>query len=74
MSIIPQSFNVLNLKLQVKVTFKTFSWLLELLYTAFVLKATTKVAWFAQNFAVCGSCGSSLASLEADSPKHKSFW
>ena len=34
-------FVVLNVKLQVKVRFKTFCWLLELLYTAFVQNANT---------------------------------
>ena len=35
------SFVILNEKLQVKIKFKTFHWLLELLYTAFALNATT---------------------------------
>ena len=43
---------VLNVKLQVKVKFKTFYRLLGLLYTAFALNATIKTACFTQNFRI----------------------
>ena len=48
-----QCFVVLNIKLHVKITFKTFYWLLELLYAAFIVTTTTKMAFFARNFSVC---------------------
>ena len=41
---------MLNVKLQVKVRFKTFYWLLELLYTAFALNANSETACFARNY------------------------
>ena len=40
---------VLNVKLQVKIRFKTFYWLLELLYTAFAFNGTIKTALFARS-------------------------
>ena len=44
-------FIVLNVKLHVKLRFKTFYWLLELLYTASAMNTTNKPAYFARNFA-----------------------
>ena len=46
-------FVALNVKLQVKLRFKTFYWLLKLLYTAFVLSTTTNMACCTRNFSIC---------------------
>ena len=45
-------FVVLNVKLVVKLRFKTFRWLQNLLPTAFALNTTTKPACFAPNFCI----------------------
>ena len=47
-----QCFVVLNLKLQLKVRFKTCYRLLELLYSAFAFNTTAKTTWFARNFCI----------------------
>ena len=41
---------MLNVKLQVKVRFKTFYWVLELLFTNFILDAATITTWFGSRF------------------------
>ena len=43
-------FVVLNVKLQVKLRFKIFYWLLKVLYTAFALNTSTNTASFDWNF------------------------
>ena len=49
-SVEKQYFVSFNVKLQVRVRSKTFFRLLELLYTAFTFKATTKTTCFVRNF------------------------
>ena len=43
---------MLNVKLQVKGRLKIINWLLELLFNAFALSATTKTVCFALNFCI----------------------
>ena len=45
-------FVVLNVKLVVKIKFKTFYWLQNLLSTTFAFNTTTKPACFARNFCI----------------------
>ena len=51
-SIEQHCFVVMNVKLLVRIGLKTFSSLLELLYTAFALNKTTNTACFARNFRI----------------------
>ena len=48
-------FVVLNVKLQVKVRFKTFYWLLELLYIAFNLKTPQNVSFCSKSLHMVAS-------------------
>ena len=49
---VEKCFVVLNVKLEVKLRFKTFCWLQNLLPTAFAFKITTEPASFARNFSI----------------------
>ena len=49
---VEKCFVVLNVKLEVKLRFKTFYWLQNLLSTAFAFNITTKPACFARHFCI----------------------